>query len=292
LNSVPHSSAAGTAAIAAIVRSARSNSSLLLGIGILSVFIVLIVAAPLLGTSDPQGMITSQRLRPPSSEHWLGTDRLGRDIYSRVVYGTSASLAVGTAVAVLSCIIGTIFGLLAGYFRWLDMVIMRLMDGIMAIPGIMIAIATISVAGASITTVVLAIAVHDVPRVARLVRSAMLSMREEPYVEAAVVLGSRPWFIVLGHMMPGILAPLAVIGTYVAANAMLLEATLSFLGCGLPPDIPTWGNIMADGRILFRIAPWIILFPGLTLAVAVLAINLLGDGLRDYFDPTTEKAAK
>jgi peptide/nickel transport system permease protein len=292
LNGVPHSSAAGTAVFAAIARSARSNSSLLLGIGILCVFIVLIVAAPLLGTTDPQGMITSQRLRPPSWEHWLGTDRLGRDIYSRVVYGTSASLAVGTAVAVLSCIIGTMFGLLAGYFRWLDMLIMRLMDGIMAIPGIMIAIAAISVAGASITTVVLAIAVHDVPRVARLVRSAMLSMREEPYVEAAVVLGSRPWFIVLGHMMPGILAPLAVIGTYVAANAMLLEATLSFLGCGLPPDIPTWGNIMADGRILFRIAPWIILFPGLTLAVAVLAINLLGDGLRDYFDPTTEKAAK
>jgi peptide/nickel transport system permease protein len=292
LNSVPHDSTAGTALFAAIVRSARSNSSLLLGIGTLCVFVILIVAAPLLGTTDPQGMITSQRLRPPSWEHWLGTDRLGRDIYSRVVYGTSASLAVGTAVAVLSCIIGTMFGLLAGYFRWLDMMIMRLMDGIMAIPGIMIAIATISVAGASITTVVLAIAVHDVPRVARLVRSAMLSMREEPYVEAAVVLGSRPWFIVLGHMMPGILAPLAVIGTYVAANAMLLEATLSFLGCGLPPDIPTWGNIMADGRILFRIAPWIILFPGLTLAVAVLAINLLGDGLRDYFDPTTEKAAK
>jgi peptide/nickel transport system permease protein len=166
------------------------------------------------------------------------------------------------------------------------------MDGIMAIPGIMIAIATISVAGASITTVVLAIALHDVPRVARLVRSAMLSMREEPYVEAAVVLGSPSWSIVLRHMLPGILAPLAVIGTYVAANAMLLEATLSFLGCGLPPDIPTWGNIMADGRILFRIAPWIILFPGLTLAVAVLAINLFGDGLRDHFDPATSKAAR
>lgn len=292
MNTVPQSSVAGPTAFGTLLRFVRDNGTLVLGIAILAVFGALIVAAPLLGAGDPQAMLTSQRLRPPSFQHWLGTDRLGRDVYSRIVYGTSASLAVGAAVAFVGCLIGTVFGLVAGYFRWLDTVIMRLMDGIMAIPGIMIAIATISVAGASITTVVLAIALHDVPRVARLVRSAMLSMREEPYVEAAVVLGSPSWSIVLRHMLPGILAPLAVIGTYVAANAMLLEATLSFLGCGLPPDIPTWGNIMADGRILFRIAPWIILFPGLVLAIAVLAINLMGDGLRDHFDPATSRAAK
>lgn len=274
--------------LAALLRRVRSNSNLLLGAGLLTLFALAIVATPLLGMLDPDAAMTSQRLRPPSWSHWFGTDRLGRDIYSRVVTGAGASLAVGGLVAILSCLAGTILGLLAGYFRWLDMVIMRTMDGIMAIPAIMIAIATISVFGASITTVVLAIALHDVPRVARLVRGAMLSMREEPFVEAARTLGSPPWFIVLYHMLPGILAPLAVLGTYIAANAMLLEATLSFLGCGLPPDIPTWGNIMADGRILFRIAPWIILFPGLVLAVAVLAINLLGDGLRDHFDPATK----
>lgn len=275
-----------------LLRRVRHNNNLLLGGGILALFVLAILAAPLLGTIDPQATMTSQRLRPPSWQHWFGTDRLGRDIYSRVGFGAAASLAVGASVALLGCLVGTILGLLAGYFRWLDMVIMRTMDGIMAIPAIMIAIATISVAGASITTVVLAIALHDVPRVARLVRGAMLSMREEPFVEAARTLGSPPWFIVLYHMLPGILAPLAVVGTYIAANAMLLEATLSFLGCGLPPDVPTWGNIMADGRILFRVAPWIILFPGLVLAIAVLAINLLGDGLRDHFDPATAKALR
>lgn len=279
-------------ALTVLLRRIRRNSNLLLGVGILALFGLAILATPLLGMLDPQAAVTSQRLRPPSGQHWFGTDRLGRDIYSRVVMGTGSSLAVGGLVAILGCLAGTVFGLMAGYFRWLDMVIMRTMDGIMAIPAIMIAIATISVFGASITTVVLAIVLHDVPRVARLVRGAMLSMREEPFVEAARTLGSPSWFIVVYHMLPGILAPLAVLGTYIAANAMLLEATLSFLGCGLPPDVPTWGNIMADGRILFRIAPWIILFPGLVLALAVLAINLLGDGLRDHFDPATSKAPR
>jgi peptide/nickel transport system permease protein len=263
------------------------NGSLNAGAAVLLLFIGIALLGPILGATDPQAMVTSQRLQSPSLEHWFGTDRLGRDIYSRVVYGTSSSLAVGVAVAVLGCALGTLFGLIAGYVRWLDSIVMRIMDGIMSIPSIMVAIATISVAGASLVSVVAAIAINDVPRVARLVRSAMLSLREEPYVEAAAVLGSPGYFILLRHMLPSVLAPLAVLGTHIAASAMLLEATLSFLGCGLPPDIPTWGNIMADGRILFRIAPWIILFPGLTLAVAVLAINLLGDGLRDLVDPAS-----
>jgi peptide/nickel transport system permease protein len=263
------------------------NGGLMVGVAVLLIFIGIALLGPVLGAIDPQAMVTSQRLQPPSLEHWFGTDRLGRDIYSRVVYGTSSSLAVGVAVAILSCVLGTLFGLIAGYVRWLDSIVMRIMDGIMSIPSIMVAIATISVAGASLASVVAAIAINDVPRVARLVRGTMLSVREEPYVEAAVVLGSPGYFILLRHMLPSVLAPLAVLGTHIAASAMLLEATLSFLGCGLPPDIPTWGNIMADGRILFRIAPWIILFPGLTLAVAVLAINLLGDGLRDLVDPAS-----
>jgi peptide/nickel transport system permease protein len=284
----PGQQPAGTALGAAL----RRRGTLIAGLVILGLLIAAAILAPLLGGADPHAMATGQRLRPPSAEHWFGTDRLGRDIFARVAYGTWASLAVGAAVALLSGLAGMVTGLLAGYFRRLDAVLMRAMDGIMAIPGIMIAIAAITVTGASIATVVLAIALHDMPRVARLVRGIMLSVREEPYVEAARVLGSRPRFIIFRHMLPSALAPLAVLGTHVAASAMLLEATLSFLGCGLPPDVPTWGNIMADGRILFRIAPWIILFPGLILAVAVLAINILGDGLRDYFDPATGRASR
>jgi peptide/nickel transport system permease protein len=283
------------AAVAKAVYGARladfvsRNGALIGGLGILFVFFAGIALGPMLGTVDPQAMSTGQRLRPPSENHWFGTDRLGRDVYSRVVFGTFASLAVGIAVAIVSCIVGTLLGLLAGYVRFLDALIMRVMDGIMAIPGIMIAIAMITVAGPSIPTVVAAIGLNDLPRVARLVRSVMLSVREEPYVEAAHIMGSPGWFIVLRHMLPNVMAPLAVIGTHIAASAMLLEATLSFLGCGLPPEVPTWGNIMADGRALFRIAPWIILFPGLTLAVAVLGINILGDGLRDLLDPRTAR---
>ena len=266
----------------------QGNRSLLLGVGILAAFVAVALIAHLSGLNS-QTIATSQRLRPPSLDHWFGTDRLGRDVFARVALGTSASLAVGAAVATVACAVGTILGLIAGYFRPLDKVIMRVMDGIIAIPAIMLAIATISVAGASITSVVLAVASHEVPRIARLVRSSVLSMREEPYVEAAKLLNSPSRAIIFGHMLPGVLGSLSVLGTYVAANAMLLEATLSFLGCGLPPDVPTWGNVMADGRILFRIAPWIILFPGLTLAIAVLAINLLGDGLRDRFDPASQR---
>lgn len=269
-------------------RGLLTNRNLLLGATILAAFLVLMIVAQVAGLNG-QSMTTSQRLRPPSLDHWFGTDRLGRDVFARVALGTSASLAVGAAVAVAACVVGTILGLVAGYFRTLDKLIMRVMDGIMAVPAIMLAIATISVAGASITSVVLAIASHEVPRIARLVRSSVLSMREEPYVEAARLLNSPPRAIIFGHLLPGVLGSLSVLGTYVAASAMLLEATLSFLGCGLPPDVPTWGNVMADGRILFRIAPWIILFPGLTLAIAVLAINLLGDGLRDRFDPASER---
>jgi peptide/nickel transport system permease protein len=267
----------------------NDNRGLAIGCGILASFIVLALICSLSGLNS-QAMATSQRLRPPSLEHWFGSDRLGRDIFARVALGTSASLAIGAAVASAACILGTVLGLVAGYFRSLDKFIMRVMDGIMAIPAIMLAIATISVAGASITSVVLAIASHEVPRIARLIRSSVLSMREEPYVEAARLLRSPSYAIIIGHMLPGVLGALAVLGTYVAANAMLLEATLSFLGCGLPPDVPTWGNIMADGRILFRIAPWIVLFPGIMLAIAMLAVNLLGDGLRDRFDPANERA--
>lgn len=261
------------------------NAALLFGGLVLAGFVLLALLGPLLGGADPQAMATGQRLRAPSALHWFGTDRLGRDVFARVVHGAGASLAVGLAVVAFSGVVGTLLGLLAGYVRALDGAIMRVMDGIMAIPAIMIAIALVSVADAGLLTVIVAIGINDIPRVARLVRGALLSLREEPYVEAARMLGSSGPAIVFRHMLPSVLAPLAVLGTHIAASAMLLEATLSFLGLGLPPDIPSWGNIMADGRTLFRVAPWIILFPGLTLATAVLAINLFGDGLRDALDP-------
>jgi len=263
----------------------RRHGALYAGGAILVLFGIVILFAHVIAPIDPQAIATRARLRPPSAEYWFGTDRLGRDVFSRIVFGTSASLAVGLAVAGLSAALGVVLGLIAGAVRGVDGIIMRCLDAIMAVPGILIAIAAISVASPSITTVVLALGVNEMPRVARLVRGIVLSLREEPFVEAAFVLGSPRWRIVLGHMLPGVVAPLAVLTTHIAASAMLLEATLSFLGCGLPPDVPTWGNIMADGRILFRVAPWIILFPGMTLSIAVLAINLFGDGLRDLLDP-------
>ncbi len=263
---------------------ARRHGALAVGGLLLAGFVLLALCGPWLGGADAQAMLPGQRLRAPSALHWFGSDRLGRDVFARVVHGSGASLAVGLAVALLSGLVGTLLGLLAGYVRWLDGIIMRVMDGVMAIPGIMVAIALVSVLDAGLGTVIAAIGINDIPRVARLVRGALLSLREEPYVEAATMLGTSGAGIVFRHMLPGVLAPLAVLCTHIAASAMLLEATLSFLGLGLPPDIPSWGNIMADGRTLFRVAPWIILFPGLTLASAVFAINLLGDGLQDALE--------
>jgi peptide/nickel transport system permease protein len=230
-----------------------------------------------------------QRLRAPSGTHWLGTDQVGRDLYSRIVYGARISLIVGVTVGTLAVAIGLAIGLVAGYVRWLDAVIMRVMDGLMAIPAILLAIALIALTGASLLTVVVAITIPDIPRVVRLVRSVVLTIREEPYVQAAIAAGTRLPGILVKHVLPNTIAPLIVQGTYVAASAILAEAILSFLGAGIPPETPTWGNIMAEGRIFFVVAPRIILFPGICLALTVLAVNVLGDGLRDTIDPRMTK---
>ena len=224
-------------------------------------------------------------MKGPGGDHWFGTDMYGRDLYTRAVYGARVSLAVGLCVTVLSVLAGLLVGLSAGYLRAVDAVAMRVMDGVMAIPGILLAIAMISLAGASLVTVVIAIAIPEIPRVARLVRGVVLSIREEPYVEAAVTVGTPLPKLLFRHVLPNTVAPLIVQGTYVCASAIIVEALLSFLGAGIPPERPSWGNIMAEGRALFQVAPWIVFFPGFLLALAVLAINVLGDGLRDTLDP-------
>ncbi|WP_372422596.1 ABC transporter permease [Salinarimonas chemoclinalis] len=245
--------------------------------------------APLVGTTDPTALDPANRLQGASAAHWLGTDHLGRDIWSRLVYGARVSVVVGLAVAALAVVIGLVIGLFTGFIRWLDPIVMRVMDGLMAIPGILLAIALVSVSGASILTVIAAIVVPEVPRVVRLVRSVVLSVREEPYVEAAVSVGTPLPKLLWRHVLPNCVPPLIVQATYVAASAMLTEAILSFLGAGTPPIVPSWGNMVAEGRLLFQIAPMNLLYPGIALAITILAVNILGDALRDRLDPKLAK---
>ncbi len=256
---------------------------------ILAAIVLGAIFAPFMFTRDPTAIVPLQRLKPASELNWLGTDHLGRDVWSRLVYGARVSVLVGLSVAVLSIGIGLVIGLVAGYIRWLDAVVMRIMDGLMAIPGILLAIALVSVSGASLMTVIIAIMVPEIPRVVRLVRSVVLTVREEPYVEAAVSVGTKLPLILIRHILPNCIPPLIVQATYVCASAMLTEAILSFLGAGTPPSIPSWGNMVAEGRLLFQIAPWNLLWPGVALAVTILSVNVLGDGLRDRLDPKLAK---
>jgi peptide/nickel transport system permease protein len=285
------------------VRMLVRNPSVVIGATIV-VFLALVgLLAPLLGTIDPSEINPVYRNKKPGVErvlraddgtevhfvHRFGTDTLGRDVYSRVVYGARVSLIIGVTVAALSVTIGLCIGLIAGYIRWLDSLIMRVMDGLMAIPAILLAMGVVSLSRAGLLAVVIAIVIPEIPRVVRLVRAIVLSIREEPYVEAAITVGTPTPTLLVRHVLPNTLAPLIVQGTFICANAILIEAILSFLGIGIPPETPTWGNIMAEGRSLFRIYPHNIFYPGVCLAFAVLAINMLGDGLRDTLDPRFAK---
>ena len=263
----------------------RRHPTAIAGAAVLALMIVVAIAAPWLGTVDPQAVSPIKRLKQPSAEWWFGTDMLGRDVYSRVIYGARVSLAVGLAVAAFSTLVGLAIGLVTGYIRWLDAIVMRVMDGLMSIPSVLLAIALMALTKASIGNVIVAITLAEVPRVVRLVRGLVLTLREEPYVEAAVAAGTTLPRILLRHILPNTTAPLLVQGTYICASAMITEAILSFIGAGTPPNIPSWGNIMAEARSLFQIAGYLILFPGIFLSLTVLAVNLLGDGMRDALDP-------
>lgn len=267
------------------IRQGLKSWPVMLALVVLAAIVFVAVFAPLLGTVDPTLLNPGARLKQPFTDYLLGTDAFGRDVWSRVAYGARISLIAGLGAAVVSVVIGLVIGVIAGWFRSLDGPIMRTMDAIMAIPGILLAIALVSVTGASITTVLVAITIPEIPRVVRLVRGQILSVRGEPYVEAALALGTPLPLLLWRHMVPSTIAPLTVQGTYVFASAMLTEAILSFLGAGIPPEIASWGNIMSEGRMYFRMLPGLILFPGLFLSLTVLSVNILGDALRDALDP-------
>lgn len=256
---------------------------------LLIVIILAAIFAPLIAPMDPTRLDPSVRLKPPGEGFLLGTDAYGRDLFSRIVYGARISLIVGFGAAIAAVAFGLVIGLVAGFIRGVDAVVMRIVDGLMAIPNILLAIAIVSLWGATLWTVLVAITVPEVPRVVRLVRSVVLSAREEPYVEAAIAAGSSLPRIMRRHLLPNTIAPLIVQGTYVAAAAILTEAILSFLGAGISPETPTWGNIMAEGRVYFQINPGIVLWPGLVVSITILAMNLVGDAARDALDPRMAK---
>jgi peptide/nickel transport system permease protein len=261
------------------------RADILIGGGLLLAMVLLALLAPYLLKGDPRALSPGSRLLAPSALHWFGTDQLGRDLFARVLYGARISLFVGFSVAVLSSLLGTFVGMVSASDRRLDAIVMRVMDGIMSIPAILLAIALMAVTGGSVLNVIVAVTIVEIPRVARLIRGIVLSLREQPYVEAAVAAGTSRPMIMVRHLLPGIVSPLIVQATFVWATAMILEAALSFIGAGTPPTTPSWGNILADARSLWQIRPTLVFFPGVFLFTTLLAVNMLGDGLRDLLDP-------
>jgi peptide/nickel transport system permease protein len=256
----------------------------LIGAVLMLLMVIVGLLAPLLA-GDPARMDVSARLTAPGRAHWFGTDDVGRDVWSRVVYGARLSLLVGLAVVALSFMVGVVCGVVAGYYRRLDNAVMRVMDGLMAFPAIVLAIALMAALGPSVVNVILAIAVVYCPRVARVVRSSVLVIRETAYVEAARALGVSDPVLIVRHILPNCMSPVIVQGSFVFAAAVLTEAALSFLGVGVPPYVPSWGGILADGRLYIQQAPWLVLYPGVAIMLTIFGLNLFGDGLRDLLDP-------
>ena len=267
----------------------RRYPTIAIGGGLLLAMLCIAVFAPFLWTKDPTALAPALRTREPGAQFWFGSDMLGRDVYSRVLYGARVSLLVGFSVAFFASVIGLAIGLFSGFIRLADSIVMRVMDGMMSIPPILLAIALMALTRGSVQNVILAITIAEIPRVTRLVRGVVLSLREQPYVDAAVASGTGTAMIMWRHILPNTLAPLTVQATYICAAAMITEAILSFIGAGTPPIIPSWGNIMAEGRALWQVKPYIVFFPAVFLSITVLAVNLLGDGLRDAIDPRLAK---
>ena len=267
----------------------RRRPTLWLGGFILAALTFVAVFAPLLGTTDPNAIAVAYRSRFPSAVYWFGTDSLGRDVYSRVLYGTRVSLIIGISVSVLSTCIGAVIGLLCGLQRIADMVVMRAVDGLMAIPPVLLAIALVALTGANVRNVLIALTIGETPRVVRLMRSVVLTAREEPYVEGAITSGTRALTILYRHILPNTVGPILVQATYIFASAMIAEAALSFIGAGIPSEVPSWGNIMSEARTVWQIRPYIVFIPATFLSIAVLGVNMIGDGLRDALDPRIVK---
>ena len=268
-----------------LAQTVRRYPAAAFGASLLVVIIAVAALAPVLGTVDPEAVSPMHRLRPPSGESWFGTDMLGRDVWSRTIYGTRVSVFVGLMVAVLSTMFGLAIGLVAGFLKWVDAVLMRVMDGLMSIPSILLAIALVALSKPSIQNVIIALTIVETPRVARLVRGTVLTLRDLPFVEAAITVGTTTPVILMRHILPNTISPLLVQATYVCGAAMIAEALLSFIGAGTPPSIPSWGNIISEARSFFQIAWWIIVFPGLLLSLTVLSVNLFGDGISAALDP-------
>ena len=267
------------------------HPTMVAGLAIVAVMVVVALAAPLLTGYDPAKLSPPERLRPPSAQHFFGTDVPGRDVFARTLYGSRVSLTIGLSVALGAATFGALAGMIAGAFRQFDTPLMRVMDGMMAFPGLLLALALVAFFGGSMLSVIGVLTVVETPRIARTVRSAVLSLREQPFVEAARCVGVGDARLIRLHILPNVVAPLIVQGTFIFAGAILAEASLSFLGVGTPPTIPSWGNIIGEGRTYIRQAPWLSLFPGLSIMLTVLAINLIGDGLRDLLDPKISRRA-
>lgn len=266
-------------------RRLLNHRSFMFGLALFGSVVLVALLADLIAPHDPLRNNFRYRLGAPNDIHWLGTDRAGRDVLSRIIHGSQVSLRIGLMVVVVTAVFGAVIGGLAGYFRKLDNVVMRVMDAMMAFPGILLAIAIAAVLGPSEFNAVLALAITYTPRTARVARAAVLVVREMPYVEAARAVGAGHMRILLTHVLPNGLTPLIVQLSYIFAIAILAEAVLSFIGVGPPPPLATFGNIIADGRDYIQEAPWICLYPGLAIAITVLGLNLIGDGLRDALDP-------
>ncbi|MBD8006329.1 ABC transporter permease [Bacillus norwichensis] len=277
---------------ALFLRRVWANKMVVIGGGIIFLITLLALLAPLIAQFTPYDLEAVNRLKAPNATHWFGTDNFGRDIFSRVVYGARVSLAVGISVAIITGFLGLFIGMYSSYYRILDHVLMRIADGLMAFPSILLAIAIMAVMGPKPINVVIAIVIVETPGVARIVRSAALVIKEQTYIEAARAQGASSRKIIWSHIAPNVLTPLIVQITYVFSVSMIIEAALSFLGAGIPAPEPSWGNILFDGKSVIQSAWWMTVFPGIFLLLAVLGSNLLGDGIRDLIDPQSNKAKK